>query len=407
MDTNMTPHFENDGRNSTVKLKPANRGINSDKHEGKSPAKITRTDDDDWAERNEYWLRKTPLKSRRFSRKAGVRQALILTGHGVRLCVDHGALWVKNGYSHFPQQSEEWRFYSGDWRLPSRIVLLDVNGGITFDALSWLSIHGIPLVQLSWRGEVTTVIGLTFKTEDSKLAKSQLAARTNGRCLDLAKQLIMEKIENSVFTLRHALPRSRAVDVAVEKLENDIEEMRNHPPANLNRLMGIEGRVGYKYFDAWRVVPLRWKGIDRHPVPEDWHRIERRASKVGNRDHPNRNASHPVHAALNYAYGVLENQVRTYVIAAGLDPMIGFLHGSYDGKHGLVYDLMEPLRPVVDRKLLEFVQRQTFVAGDFTLTSTGVCRLNPQLARNVVREIDVSGDVEKSVGRFVKALNKR
>jgi hypothetical protein len=68
---------------------------------------------------------------------------------------------------------------------------------------------------------------------------------------------------------------------------------------------------------------------------------------------------------------------------------------------------MEPLRPVVDRKLLEFVQRQTFAASDFTLTSTGVCRLNPQLARNVVREIDVSGDVEKSVGRFVTALNRR
>ncbi len=34
----------------------------------------------------------------------------------------------------------------------------------------------------------------------------------------------------------------------------------------------------------------------------------------------------------------------------------------------------------------------------------GVCRLNPQLARNVVRAIDVSGDVGKSVDRFVVAL---
>jgi CRISP-associated protein Cas1 len=361
-------------------------------------------DDNAWAERNEYWLKKTPLKSRRFSRRGKARQVLILSGHGVRLCVDHGTLWVRNGFTHYPQQREEWRFFSGDWRLPSRIVLLDGNGGITFDALSWLSNREIPLVQINWRGEVTNVIGLSFKTSDSMLAKSQLAARTNGRGLQVAKQLLMEKIANSVSTLRHALPRSGAVDAAVDKLKNDLELVKRHPPANLSRLMGVEGRVGYAYFNAWRVVPIRWKGIDLHPVPEDWHRIERRGSKVATLAHPNRNATHPVNSMLNYAYAILENQVRMQVLAAGLDPAIGFLHGSYSGKQGLVYDLMEPLRPVVDRKLLEFVQRQTFAAGDFTLASTGVCRLNPQLARNVVRAIDVSADVEKCVGRFVRSL---
>lgn len=51
MHTNLIPHFENDGRNSTVKLKPINRGINPNKHEEKSPTKTTHTEDDaDWAE---------------------------------------------------------------------------------------------------------------------------------------------------------------------------------------------------------------------------------------------------------------------------------------------------------------------------------------------------------------------
>ena len=79
----------------------------------------------------------------------------------------------------------------------------------------------------------------------------------------------------------------------------------------------------------------------------------------------------------------------------------------YSGEHGLVYDVVEPLRPLVDQKLLEFVRRQKFAAGDFTLLSNGICRLNPQLARNVVREIDASGDVGKVVDRFVKAPNRR
>ncbi len=85
---------------------------------------------------------------------------------------------------------------------------------------------------------------------------------------------------------------------------------------------------------------------------------------------------------LNYAYGVLESQVRMQVRAAGLDPTIGILHGNARGQHGLVYDLMERLRPIVDRKVLEFVQSRIFHPADFTLSNNGMCRLNPELARS-------------------------
>jgi CRISPR associated protein, Cas1 family len=54
-----------------------------------------------------------------------------------------------------------------------------------------------------------------------------------------------------------------------------------------------------------------------------------------------------------------------------------------------VYDLMEPYRPIVDRKLLAFVRATTFTPADFTITSKRVCLLNPQLARNIVRLVDI------------------
>ena len=92
-----------------------------------------------WAERSAYWLRKSASKSSHFERRAGVRQPLILSGHGVTLRIDRGSLLVQNGFTHYPQRQETWRFFAGDWRLPSRIVVLDVDGGLTFDAISWLS----------------------------------------------------------------------------------------------------------------------------------------------------------------------------------------------------------------------------------------------------------------------------
>jgi CRISPR/Cas system-associated endonuclease Cas1 len=65
--------------------------------------------------------------------------------------------------------------------------------------------------------------------------------------------------------------------------------------------------------------------------------------------------------------------------------MIGYLHACRPGRVALVYDLMEPLRPQVDRSVLEFVRSHTFSPTDFILAANGVCRLHPQLARRVAR----------------------
>jgi CRISPR-associated protein Cas1 len=103
----------------------------------------------------------------------------------------------------------------------------------------------------------------------------------------------------------------------------------------------------------------------------------------------NRDASHPVNALLNYAYAVLEHHVRIQIVSRGYDPTIGYLHAFEKYRAALVCDLMEPLRPVVDRAVLEFVQTHTFNRSDFTIRSDGVCRINPQMAFHIVKTLDV------------------
>jgi CRISP-associated protein Cas1 len=48
------------------------------------------------------------------------------------------------------------------------------------------------------------------------------------------------------------------------------------------------------------------------------------------------------------------------------------------------FDLTEACRPLVDRKVLEFVKGHVFDPADFFIRSDGVCRLNPEMARGVV-----------------------
>ena len=89
-------------------------------------------------------------------------------------------------------------------------------------------------------------------------------------------------------------------------------------------------------------------------------------------------------------YAILESQIRIQVIAAGFDPTIEFLHSGRRGRSDFVLDLMEPLRPIVDRKVLEFVRAHTFHSADFTIRPDGVCRLNPEMARKIASLISGS-----------------
>jgi CRISPR/Cas system-associated endonuclease Cas1 len=74
-----------------------------------------------------------------------------------------------------------------------------------------------------------------------------------------------------------------------------------------------------------------------------------------------------------------------HIAVEGYNPTIGFLHTYNVDRPALVFDLMEPQRPIVDRKVLEFVQAHTFHPADFTIRSDGVCRLNPEMARYVAK----------------------
>ena len=310
---------------------------------------------DNWAERCGYWLNNRPEKRCSNPLRRHSHEPLVLTGHGMSLRVHRGALVARNGFTHYPQRGEEHRFFRGDRIMPSRIIVIDGSGSLSFDVLSWLSAQQVPLIRINRRGEVVTVVGAGHAPDPVRVA-AQLEARRNGRALPFAISLIQQKIRNSIETLSTALPPSPVRDLAVRKLHRETNELAKTPPKSLRALLGVEGRAAFAYFNAWQLLPLRWKGTGRHPIPHEWHRIGQRQSFVPKKP-KNNNASHPVNAMLNYAYAVLESQVRIQIVAAGYDPTIGLLHSGRvgRGRHDFVLDLMEPLRPIVDRKVLEFL----------------------------------------------------
>src|ERR687898_197039 len=71
----------------------------------------------------------------------------------------------------------------------------------------------------------------------------------------------------------------------------------------------------------------------------------------------------------------------------------------------LVHDLMEPLRSLVDPKLIEMIRFRSFASGDIPLHPSGVVRLKPKLVRYVASEIQVEWeDIETIAGSLLETL---
>lgn len=340
-------------------------------------------DDTKWANRSEYWRTYEPVRRGR-RKKYRHREPLVICGHGANIQVDHNTLLVRNGFTHFPQKVEQLRFFPGDPNLPNRIIILDASGAISFDALSWMSAQEINLVQLDWRGRVN-FSGNSGFSADPNLVKWQSRIQGSEKALQLNRKLIVAKFDACTDTLFSIFGNSENSINAISKIKSWKLKVQNSAHANSHgRILGYEGMAASIYYRAWHDLPLKWAGLWKKPVPASW-------SKIGSRSmswqRESNNARHPINAMLNYGYAMLISQVRTELVSAGFDPSIGFAHRRAGNTIPLVYDLMEPLRPVVDKKVLEFALGNTFTPSDFTINGKGGCRLNPQMAKVVARQI--------------------
>ncbi len=64
-----------------------------------------------------------------------------------------------------------------------------------------------------------------------------------------------------------------------------------------------------------------------------------------------------INALLNYGYAILLSVVLQKLFAVGLDPTFGIGHEIRERSTPLAYDIMEPFRPVIDWKVIEWVKK--------------------------------------------------
>jgi hypothetical protein len=130
-------------------------------------------------------------------------------------------------------------------------------------------------------------------------------------------------------------------------------------------------------------VACRFAALDAEKVPAHWSLFGSRASQLRRSGRSPREAADPINALLNYGYALAEAEARLAIRAVGLDPGLGIVHTDIRNRDSLALDLLEPLRPVVERHVLTLLAARHFTRADFHETRQGACRLLPPLTHEL------------------------
>ena len=161
-----------------------------------------------------------------------------------------------------------------------------------------------------------------------------------------AQKALLEEVKARRHDARYELTtRLRTIAETLSKLD---------AATNVASLRGLEGAAAAAYFAGLQaVLPSRigFVGRNRRP-PLD-----------------------PFNAVLSLSYTLLHSEGVLALHSAGLDPMLGFLHELDFGRDSLACDVIEPLRPSIDRFALRLFNTEVLRLSDFSTTAEG-CFMN-------------------------------
>ncbi|MEP6638751.1 MAG: CRISPR-associated endonuclease Cas1 [Chloroflexota bacterium] len=318
---------------------------------------------------------------------------LVLTGYGLDVRVWRGRLRVADGIG---RDRREAIVHRATGRL-RRLVVLGHTGSISLDAIRWLADVGAGFMQIDADGRVLAAFG-PLGSDRPGLRRAQARALDTSLGLDVARRLIGEKIAAQSETLA-GVAGAGVTDATVATIAEAVTRL--HVAATRDDVRMAEAMAAAAYWSALAGVSVRFARRDEASAPAHWRTFGARSSPLTGSP---RLAANPANSLLNVCYAILEAEATIAARIVGLDPGLGVLHADQLNRDSLSSDLMEPIRPVVDRYVFDLLERRRFAADDFFETRQGVCRVTPPLARELAL---ATVDWGRAVGRVAEDVARR
>ena len=270
-------------------------------------------------------------------------------------------------------------------------VRVEVNGevklAVPIHNLQALALFGNVLVSPGALGLCAeTGVCVTFLTESGRLVarvdgpvsgnvllrREQFRHADNpGKALEYGRCFVAGKLQNARACVLRAARDNAAVEDR-ELLQRGASDLasgirRLESAATLDEVRGIEGAAARAYFGAF-VAMIR---CEREQFALNG-RTRRPPLDRGN-------------ALLSFTYALLLADCMAALMAAGLDPNVGFLHTDRPGRASLALDLMEEFRTLLaDRLVLASINRRQIAPQGFQIREGGAVEMSPETRRAVV-----------------------
>jgi CRISP-associated protein Cas1 len=234
-------------------------------------------------------------------------------------------------------------------------VIVDENTQFSGEALCALFRASIPVSWMGWNGEF--VGGFVPATKAHGLARLRQYEKSLDPAfgLGIARDLISSRLYNQRRVVQRLAANrgSEAIGrVAADLAWLDACSLSIRNAGTIDELRGLEGASTARYFKAWGGF-----------LPPEFP-FERRSTR------PPLNA---VNACISYGATLLHQEMVAAIHGRGLDPALGVLHSTEDGRWSLALDLMEPFRPVlVEALALDLFSHQILSAEHFEPRNGGI-----------------------------------
>ncbi|AWR98102.1 CRISPR-associated endonuclease Cas1 [Acidianus sulfidivorans JP7] len=229
-------------------------------------------------------------------------RTLVISDYGAYVYVKNNMLVIKKGDKKVeisPSEVDE--------------ILITSSCSISTSVLLLALTHGISVMFLNSRDTPWGILLPSVVTETVKTKKAQYEAVVVKKEVKYGEEIISSKIYNQSVHLKYW--------ARVTGTRNDHRE-----------LLGKDEPTAARIY---------WQNISRL-LPKD---IRFDGRDVDSTDQFN--------IALNYSYAILYNTIFKYLVIAGLDPYLGFIHKDRPGNESLVYDFSEMFKPYIDFLLVK------------------------------------------------------
>ncbi|HEY1685426.1 MAG TPA: type I-C CRISPR-associated endonuclease Cas1c [Tepidisphaeraceae bacterium] len=189
--------------------------------------------------------------------------------------------------------------------------------------------------------------------------------------LEVSRAIVAGKVQNSRQNLLRSArdgddgANADALRRAAALLMHNVESAAR--ATSLDELRGIEGDAARLYFEHFALMTpgatasLCFIKRTRQP-PLD-----------------------PINALLSLFYSILTHDCTAALVAAGLDPAVGFFHEERPGRPSLALDLVEEFRAyLADRFVITLINRKQVGCDDFVTRPGGAVELSESARRRII-----------------------